>query len=350
MIKKNKTINLIKNGKFKLVNKKLPFLSEKKVRVKIKAVGICASDVPRAFENGAYNYPLVMGHEITGEIFESKFKSHKVNDKVAIFPLIPCKKCSFCKTKNFNHCKSYSYYGSREDGGYAEYIDVNPWNILKIPKNINFLDSFALEPCAVALNTINTLFKNKPKKNEKILVLGSGFIGLLIINLLKIKFKNLNLTVVDRNNHKLKFVPKKYKKYNLKKNKSFSKLFKSDNYIIETTGNNKLISKIFYFAKNKASIIFMGNINNDVSFKKDQINLILRKEIKLFGVWNSNYKNPLQNDWKEVIKFLNKGFKPSKFLSHVIKLKKIPHYIKKIHLSRKNLAKFKFLKIVALND
>ena len=45
------------------------------MRVKIKAVGICASDVPRAFENGAYNYPLVMGHEITGEIFESKFKS-----------------------------------------------------------------------------------------------------------------------------------------------------------------------------------------------------------------------------------------------------------------------------------
>ena len=45
-----------------------------KIRIKIKAIGVCASDIPRAFQNGAYNYPLVMGHEITGEIYESNLQ------------------------------------------------------------------------------------------------------------------------------------------------------------------------------------------------------------------------------------------------------------------------------------
>ena len=296
MKKINTVINLVKNKKLVIDREILPKLAKNKIRVKIKAIGICASDIPRAFEKGAYNYPLVMGHEITGKIFESNNRKFKFNDKVSIFPLIPCKKCSFCKTRNFNHCANYSYYGSRQNGGYAKFIDVNAWNLIKIPKKISYFDSFALEPSAVALNTINTIFKDKPNKNDNILILGSGFIGLLIVNLLKIKFKKLKISVLDRNEHKLKYVPKTFKIINSKNNKNLTELDKKFDYIIETTGNSTLISNIFSFAKNKSSIIFMGNINNNVSIKKDVINLILRKELKLFGVWNSNYKNPKKDD------------------------------------------------------
>ena len=65
-------LSLIKNKKFKLINKKL----SKKVlpnqcRIEILYSGICASDIPRAFESMAYNYPLVMGHEFVGKIIET---------------------------------------------------------------------------------------------------------------------------------------------------------------------------------------------------------------------------------------------------------------------------------------
>ena len=346
---KNKVISLIKNRKFKIIKKNLSPLDNNKLRVKIKTVGICASDIPRAYENGAYNYPLVMGHEISGEVFESKIKKFSYGDKVSIFPLRPCKKCLYCKKKNYNNCKNYSYYGSREDGGYAEFIDVDPWNIIKLPKKINFLDSFALEPCAVALNTIKKIFKKKPSKDDNILILGSGFIGLLISNILKIKYNNLNLSVLDRNDHKLRLAPNKFKKINIKKI-DIKNFYNKFDYIIETTGNSSLISDTFNLAKNKSLIAFTGNINGKVIFSKNQINLLLRKELKIIGIWNSNYKNPAQNDWVDVIKLFEKGLKPSKLISHKIKIDKIPRYINQIFLSRNKKKKFKFLKIVATND
>jgi threonine dehydrogenase-like Zn-dependent dehydrogenase len=56
-------------------------------------------------------------------------------------------------------------------------------------------------------------------------------------------------------------VPNNFKKFNLKKdNSNKEKLYNEFDYIIETTGNNKLIAEIFKFAKNKCSLIFMGNI------------------------------------------------------------------------------------------
>ena len=348
----NYLVNLIKNKKLVFTKRKLSDLDKQKVRVKIKSVGICASDISRAYDNGAYNYPLVMGHEITGEIYESKTRNLKKKEKVSIFPLLPCKKCRNCKLKKYNHCISYSYYGSREDGGFAKYIDVNPWNIIKLPKNINFLDSFAMEPSAVALNTIKKTFKEKLYKKEKILIAGSGFIGLLIAKLIKTKFKFSNVTLFDRNKYKLNFAPKNCKKIFLKNNKSktLAQFQNNFDYIIDTTGSPKILPSLLNYAKNQATITLMGNINDDVVFKKKEINLILRKELKIIGIWNSNYKNLAQNDWLEVLKFFKKNFKPSKYISHKIKLKELPKYINKIYLNRKKRKKFKFLKIVVCND
>lgn len=348
----NSLVNLIKNKKLVFTKRKLSKLNEKKVRIKVKVVGVCASDIPRAYNYGAYNYPLVMGHEITGEIFESKSKNLKKSEKVSIFPLLPCKKCKNCKLKKYNHCSSYSYYGSREDGGFAEYIDVNPWNVIKLPKKINFLDTFAMEPSAVALNTIKKTFKKNIKKNDKILIAGSGFIGLLILSLIKIKFKFSNITVLDRNKHKLSFIPKSCKKIFVKNNK-FGALTKFQNnfdYIIDTTGNPKILCELINFAKNQATVTLMGNISDDVIFKKKEINFVLRKELNIIGIWNSNYKNLLQNDWVDVLELFKKGFKPSKFISHKIKLKELPKYINKIYLNRNKNKKFKFLKVVVCND
>ena len=75
----------------------------------------------------------------------------------------------------------------------------------------------------------------------------------------------------------------------------------------------------------------------------------------MFEVINNNLQllfnnNLFQNDWNDIIKFFKKGLKPSKYISHKIKLKELPKYINKIHLNKKKKKKFKFLKVVVCND
>lgn len=88
-------------------------------QIRVAATGVCSSDIFRSFDNGAYFYPLIMGHELSGEITKvgsNVNERFKVNDKVAVYPLIPCKICEHCINKSFIHCKNYDYYGSRCHG------------------------------------------------------------------------------------------------------------------------------------------------------------------------------------------------------------------------------------------
>ena len=131
---------LTANKKINIENLVLDSLKSTHCRVKIKNVGICSSDIQRGYGDGAYFYPLVMGHEISGEITEvgAEISEFKIGDRVAVFPLLPCFKCKSCTRNTYTQCQNYSYYGSRQHGGYAEYLDVYTWNLLKIPDEVSF--------------------------------------------------------------------------------------------------------------------------------------------------------------------------------------------------------------------
>ena len=153
---------LLKNKKLKLLKVKEKKLLKKQYKIKIDYTGICASDIPRAFSNGAYNYPLIMGHEFCGTIVQcgKKAKKYKKNDLVSAYPLRPlCNKCNSCKLNNFHLCKKYSYYGSREHGALSEYLNVNEWNIFKLKKTVPLSLGCLMEPVAVAFN----IFRNMTK-------------------------------------------------------------------------------------------------------------------------------------------------------------------------------------------
>ena len=70
-------------------------------KIRVAFAGICGSDLGRGFKNGAYHYPLIMGHEFSGvvESVADKKNINVVGKKVGVFPLIPCGKCEFCQQK-----------------------------------------------------------------------------------------------------------------------------------------------------------------------------------------------------------------------------------------------------------
>lgn len=338
---KNKLINIIETVK--------PKIKDDECLVKVAYCGICSSDIDRIYNNTAYFYPLTLGHEISGTIEKvgKKVSKFKLNDRIAVFPLIPCNKCIPCKNSQFNQCKNYKYYGSRNDGGYSQYVKVKEWNLFKINKTITLKDAALIEPLSVCFHAIDKINKLKNLKNKNILILGAGFLGLLISKILKSTKKNNTVTMVDKNQYKLRLA-KKYCKY-IKSFNNFIKVNESDSkydVIIEATGSHSSFISTINLCSRNGIILWMGNIGNDLNISKNIVSKILRKELTIIGSWNSNYKTHKNDDWKKSLSFLRQGYNISEFISHEIKLSQISNHTKKIYKHKKNLKKFKQIKTI----
>ena len=111
-----------------------PKVTPNTVKIRVKACGICGSDIPRAMARGAHSYPIVLGHEFSGIVNDigRDVTSVKAGDHVVVAPLIPCHKCDDCKKGNYSLCKHYSFIGSRQQGANADYIVVPEQNVVKI--------------------------------------------------------------------------------------------------------------------------------------------------------------------------------------------------------------------------
>lgn len=347
---------LIKNGDIKTQRFTMPKLLDDKCRIKVHTAGICSSDIHRGFGNGAYFYPLVMGHEIAGHVVECGKKVNKffVNDAVSIFPLIPCKRCNFCMNKEYMRCNNYNYYGSRCDGGFAQFIDVNEWNLVKIPKKINLTDAALLEPMAVCVHALERLQltnRNLDYSKKKVAVLGAGFLGLIICDILKYYFPDLEITLIDRNESKLNIAKNNnINTYYLNKNslkKDFNIKFKDYfTEVIEATGTSEGFITSINITKPGCKTLWMGNITTDLIIEKNLVSKILRKELNIIGTWNSIYQGNFECDWSKSIEIMKNGYKPSKLISHIINLEQIGDVIKKMFLHKKRKKHFDCLKVV----
>ncbi len=123
------------------------------VKVKVKASGICGSDIPRVLHNGVHFYPIVLGHEFSGDVVEvgEGVTKVKVGDRVSGAPLLPCMKCDDCQKGNFSLCKHYSFIGSREQGSNADYVVLPEQNAVPFDPSLSYGQGAMFEPSPVAL-------------------------------------------------------------------------------------------------------------------------------------------------------------------------------------------------------
>jgi (R,R)-butanediol dehydrogenase/meso-butanediol dehydrogenase/diacetyl reductase len=157
-----------------------PELSQDDVLIKVRYAGICGSDLgiydgkhPRA------KAPLIMGHEISGEIEEvGNFQKSpfRVGDRVTINPLLSCGHCQPCQTGNAHVCKNLRLVGIDVDGGFAEFVKVNNSQVVKLPDELSIETAALVEPLAV---TIHAVRKSNLKIGDQVVVIGGGPIGLL---------------------------------------------------------------------------------------------------------------------------------------------------------------------------
>jgi L-iditol 2-dehydrogenase len=171
------------NNDVRVEEQPIPTIGDNELLVKVKASGICGSDVMEWYR--IKKAPKVLGHEITGDIVEvgKNVKNYKVGDRVFVSHHVPCNHCRFCLHDQHSLCHtlhSTNFY----PGGFAEYLRVPEINVDRgtfiLPENVSYEEGVFIEPLACAIRGLHTAGM---KPRQTILVIGSGISGLLFIKL-----------------------------------------------------------------------------------------------------------------------------------------------------------------------
>lgn len=289
-----------------------PSLAPDEVLVKVKMTGICGSDVPRVLNNGAHYYPIVLGHEFSGEVAElgEAVTNLKVGDRVSGAPLIPCFKCTDCQNGNYSQCKFYTFIGSRIQGSFAEYVKMPAINAVRFDKSVSFEQGAFFEPSTVALHGIRCAdFKG----GKDVAILGGGTIGLFTMQFAKI-YGAKSVTVFDISGQRLETAKKLGADYvintaaeGFKENAIALTGGKGFGYIFETAGVTVTMQLAFELAANKANVCFIGTPHKDLTFTPKLFENMNRKEFKLTGSWMS-YSAPFPGEeWELTAHFFKTG-------------------------------------------
>lgn len=280
-----------------------PQVSAGMVKVKVKASGICGSDIPRVLHNGVHFYPIVLGHEFSGDVVEigEGVTSVKVGDRVSAAPLLPCMKCDDCQNGNYSLCKHYSFIGSRQQGSNADYVVIPERNAIPFDKSISYEQGAMFEPSTVALHG---LFQNDYKGGECVAVLGGGTIGMFTMQWAKI-FGSKKVVVFDISDERLALAKKLGADEVVNTTKTdFMKTAmeitdnKGYGFVFETAGQVPTMHMAFELAANKAHVCFIGTPHVDMTFTPKLWENMNRKEFKLTGSWMS-YSAPFPGkEWK----------------------------------------------------
>jgi len=130
----------------------MPQVGPRDVLVRVKAAGICHSDVHyRAGVSPVHPLPMTLGHEVAGVVEQvgPEVANVRVGDRVCIHYLITCGDCIYCTRGSEQFCVSGSMIGKYRDGGYAEYISVPARNAFRLPDEIPF-EQGAIMMCSSA--------------------------------------------------------------------------------------------------------------------------------------------------------------------------------------------------------
>lgn len=164
-----------------------PQISDGEFLLKMKACGICGSDIMEWYR--IKKAPLVLGHEACGEIVEAKgdTKSFKVGDRVFVSHHVPCNSCRYCLGDNHTACdtlRTTNFF----PGGFSEYIRVPAINVdrgtFSLGENVSYEQGTFIEPlgCIIRGQRIAGL-----EADQHVLILGAGISGLLHLLLAKAK-------------------------------------------------------------------------------------------------------------------------------------------------------------------
>jgi len=303
------------------------------ILVRVSYAGICNSDIKRGFGGGAYHYPLIMGHEFSGCVAESfTGSSFTTGDRVVVYPLLPCHNCTSCQTGDYTQCLNYDYLGSRRDGGFCEYVWVPEENLVPVPDRVDLLHAALTEPCSVALHGVNHLAVHP---GDTAVVIGFGTLGNMVAQWLAIRGCS-EILVVDIDEKKIEragnmgFVPVNARENDPRTLVSERTGGKGADLVVEACGLPRTFVQAIQSAGRSAQILFLGNIRGQFGIGEEDFSKILRKELQIFGTWNSSIVPHGNNEWTTTLGQMGRKIQVASLISHTPELQEGPQIFERI--------------------
>lgn len=297
-----KAVIIERPEKISVVERDIPEITDNQVLVKVKAAGICGSDVGIYHGKNAFaTYPRVVGHEFTGEIAKigKNVKGFKENDHVSVDPVVSCGHCYACRVDRHNVCQELNVMGVHRDGGYQEYVAVDQDQLNKISNNIPWEVAATIEPYSIGAQVAH---RGRLTGNDTVLICGAGPIGLIILQVAKMKgAKVAILDIVESRLEKAKqlgadMIVNGSKTDIVDAMKKFTNN-EGFNLIYEATGNVKILQTCIQKLPSQAGrVVVLGFSTTEFPIRQVDI---MSRELEIIGTRLNNHRFPEVIDWLE---------------------------------------------------
>ena len=274
------------------------------VMMQVAYCGVCGSDFPRLQKGAAHYFPIVLGHEFSGTIVAvgSAVDPTLIGRQAACIPLIPNLDDPLCQQGHYSLGKGYGFIGSRQQGGFAEYVVMPQVNAVLLPDSIDLVAASFMEPLTVGLHAINIMGFVPGRATA---VIGAGNIGLLLLQSLKALGAG-SISVFDVDNEKLELARRlgADRTFNSQGSEGIEKSFLAATggigfpIVFETAGVPSAEIMALSLAAAKARVMFVGTPHVPLTLEPAQFEHLNRKELTVQGAW-MNYSAPFPGwEWE----------------------------------------------------
>jgi L-iditol 2-dehydrogenase len=319
-----------------------PAINEDEVLVKVKAVGICGSDVHGLDgSTGRRIPPIIMGHEASGVIQQTGtgVANWKIGERVTFDSTIYNPNDWYSKHGMYNLSDGRMVLGVsteefKRNGAFAEFVAVPQHILYRIPENVSFTQAALVEPAAVAMHAINI---SPFKASDVVIVLGAGMVGMFVVQLLRIKGCE-NIIAVDLDAHRLELAKQlgahetfKPGDASLKKKIASLSEGRGADLAIEVVGINETISLAFELMRKGATLTVVGNLSPTVQLPLQKL---VTRQIKVQGSCAINGEYPA------VLELISQGkLNVNAILSAEAPLQEGPSWFQRLYKKEKDLMK-----------
>ena len=325
-----RALQLVAYNHFELVDLPVPEVGADEVLIRVRACGICGSDVHGMDgSTGRRIPPIVMGHEASGDIVAvgSGVNGWSEGQRATFDSTIYCGRCAYCLRGQVNLCDNRQVLGVscaeyRRQGAFAEYVAVPARVLCALPDGLTYERAAMVEPVSVAVHGVH---RAGVQAGDRVAVVGTGMIGSLVVQVLKAKGAS-EVVAVDIDPAKLRMATE----FGADRAVESSAGMDLD-AAIEAVGITPTVAMAIRSVRKGGSVALVGNLAPNVEIP---LQVAVTREISIYGCCAS------QGDYEESLALIASGaVRVDPMISARIGLEEAPAYFERLHRGEPGLMK-----------